>query len=331
MTNERCFWLVIGNPPVNGMGEFVECFVPDSGWYPITISVKDTPNYKQDKEVIPGVSGRLFEREQARKWGVDSPRYMANVLGEIPFVTEGTVFGTLLGEAMRSGRIRDFDVDKLRPVYTFRDLGPMHNAVIYAQFHDNKIYIVDYYEDHIGSGIEHQVDSQREKPYLYAEHFTGWDVAREGGSNAKDMRGKFILDIFEELGVSLQPIPKYPLMDGVHAVRSMFPRFIINKTRCKALIEAMRQYKIHKVERASVEGKPVYTTEEEKSPATHGCAALRCLALVDQYHRGDLARLPEYIGSEPTVTFHDNSICIPGAIDDFSDMYEEETIGTYMR
>lgn len=80
--NERCKVLAIGNPTAS-KGEFVNCFKnPD--FKKLTISVCDTPNFKEDKEIIPGVSGRKFYNDTARKYGKHSNYFKSRVLGEIP-------------------------------------------------------------------------------------------------------------------------------------------------------------------------------------------------------------------------------------------------------
>ena len=324
MTNERCYWLVIGNPPVNGLGEFVDCFKEGSGWHNITISVLDTPNYKEGREVIPGVSGMLFEQEQARKYGENSPRYMANVLGEIPDETEGTCYGALVGQAKREGRLGVVPYHNMK-VHTARDIGSMHTAVIYWQIVDQELHIIDYYEDHDGVGCRAHIEAQNAKVYSYGEHYTGWDIAKDG-PNAKQ-NGKYVVDIYAELGVNLQPIGKSPLLDGIAAVRNVFWRLYIDDKNCRGLIDALRHYKLHKVEKASVEGKPVYGIEEESSWATHGAAALRCLAMVvlknDTF--GIKNVMPDHTGTE-IKNRHTTMLNVPGAIDNGDDMFYAEAV-----
>lgn len=82
LTAGHCRFLAIGNPTVS-KGDFADCF-KDKAFNKITISVKDTPNYKLGREVIPGVSGREYEEDTRIKYGVDSNYYKARVLGEIP-------------------------------------------------------------------------------------------------------------------------------------------------------------------------------------------------------------------------------------------------------
>ena len=82
VTNPRVKLLVIGNP-IYSTGNFVDCF-KDQRFNKITVSVKDTPNYIQGKEVIPGLAGREFEEFVARKYGKDSNKYKSMITGEIP-------------------------------------------------------------------------------------------------------------------------------------------------------------------------------------------------------------------------------------------------------
>lgn len=78
----HCRFLAIGNP-TSSRGEFVRCF-RDPEYKKITISVLDTPNYKNDEEAIPGLSGRSFVARIKRRYGEESNYYKARVLGEIP-------------------------------------------------------------------------------------------------------------------------------------------------------------------------------------------------------------------------------------------------------
>ena len=82
LTTPRQKFIAIGNPTV-ATGRFIDCF-KSAKFNKITISVKDTPNFKQAKEIIPGVSGVEFEQQQREEWGESSPQYRCNVLGEIP-------------------------------------------------------------------------------------------------------------------------------------------------------------------------------------------------------------------------------------------------------
>lgn len=75
-------FLAIGNPTTS-RGPFVDCF-KDPTFHKITVSVKDTPNYKENRIVIPGLSGRDFEKQVREKYGEKSNQYKSMITGEIP-------------------------------------------------------------------------------------------------------------------------------------------------------------------------------------------------------------------------------------------------------
>ena len=85
IVNERCKVLAIGNltDPLSEFGRICENPADNPEWNVIKISVKDTPNYIQGKEVVPGVAGRDYE-QRMRKYGVNSNTYKIWVLGEAP-------------------------------------------------------------------------------------------------------------------------------------------------------------------------------------------------------------------------------------------------------
>lgn len=82
ITNKNCKFVAIGNP-TSARGPFVDCF-KDSRYNKITVSVFDSPNYKQGKEVIPGLSGREFEEQVRLKYKEHSNQYKSMITGEIP-------------------------------------------------------------------------------------------------------------------------------------------------------------------------------------------------------------------------------------------------------
>jgi len=82
LTTPRQKFVAIGNP-TTARGDFPDCF-KDKRFNKITISVKDTPNYKHGEEIIPGLSGREFELHIREKYGEISNAYKARITGEIP-------------------------------------------------------------------------------------------------------------------------------------------------------------------------------------------------------------------------------------------------------
>ena len=82
LTTPKQKFVAIGNP-TTARGNFPDCF-KDSRFNKVTISVKDTPNFKHGEEIVPGLSGREFEKHIREKYGEISNTYKARITGEIP-------------------------------------------------------------------------------------------------------------------------------------------------------------------------------------------------------------------------------------------------------
>ena len=93
-TNTDCRILVIGNPD-DPATEFGAVCKPGSGWNVIQISAFDTPNFT-DEAVPDALRPLLLDPEwvedKRRRWGVESPRYVAKVLGDFPDIGEDVLF-----------------------------------------------------------------------------------------------------------------------------------------------------------------------------------------------------------------------------------------------
>jgi hypothetical protein len=100
-TNADCRILAIGNPD-DPNTEFGRVCKPGSGWNVIQISAFDTPNFTD--EPVPDslrpllLSPEWVEDKQLR-WGDESPRYTAKVLGDFPDIGEDTLIAPSLIEA----------------------------------------------------------------------------------------------------------------------------------------------------------------------------------------------------------------------------------------
>jgi hypothetical protein len=96
LTNDDARILAIGNPddpssefaqrckgsPDDGSSGF-----SDEGWWVITISAFDTPNFTDEPvpdELRPYLTGRTWVEERRTKWGEGSPLWLSKVLGRFP-------------------------------------------------------------------------------------------------------------------------------------------------------------------------------------------------------------------------------------------------------
>ena len=100
-TNADCRILAIGNPD-DPNTEFGRVCKPGSGWNVIGISAFDTPNFT-DEPVPDSLRPLLLSPEWVEdkrvRWGDESPRYTAKVLGDFPDIGEDTLIAPSLIEA----------------------------------------------------------------------------------------------------------------------------------------------------------------------------------------------------------------------------------------
>ena len=255
MINERCKILAIGNP-TDPIGYFSDVCKPDSGWNVINISVPDTPNFKQNREIIPGVAGRDYYDRMKSKYGEHSNTFKIRVLGQFPSFREGTFYGYEMAKCREEDRVGNYPHEQGLPVYTFSDLGDMYTAMIFVQFRQGRIRIIDCYWDNQGLGIPALAKVVNCKPYQYKEHYTGRDIIT---TNAKSMQtGLMTRDVAAQLGIDFIPVMAHSFEDGIEAVRSIWPLIEINKPLGKVFIQAVDGYRKKKNENLSTDDQPSY-------------------------------------------------------------------------
>ena len=283
MIDERCKILAIGNP-TDPIGYFADACKPGSGWNVINISVEDTPNYIESREVIPGVAGRDYYNRMANKYGKNSNTFKIRVLGQFPSYREGTFYGQEIAKARQEkpSRIGDYPHEPGLQVYTFSDLGDMYTAFLFAQLRQGRIRIIDCYWNNQGVGLPEYAKVLHSKPYDYLEHYTGDDIV---GSNAKSVQtGLMTRDIAAQLGIDFIPVINPNFDDGIQTVRSIWPLLEINKPLCKVFLQAVDGYRKKKNEAISTDDQPSYhQTPIPNAWENHMMDALRHLALAYRY------------------------------------------------
>ncbi len=101
MTADTSRLLLIGNP-TSMTGTFRRAFHEDRLLYHnITISALDSPNVREQRIVVPGLTTHEWVAERVLVWGQDSPMYRARVLGDFSDRDENTLISlTRIEEAI---------------------------------------------------------------------------------------------------------------------------------------------------------------------------------------------------------------------------------------
>jgi len=319
IVNERCRWLVIGNP-TSSFGDFANCFKPDSGWNQITISVKDTPNYQAGYEIIPGLSGREFATRIEKKYGINSNMYLSRVLGEIPEYAEGAIFGAEIKLAKEQGRILDKIPHEIScPVHTAWDLGISGSgnsmAIWFFQVVQGErrfIHYLENWDEGMMWYIETMHALRTENNWLYGKHIAPHDImVRELSTGATRF------DTAREMGIQFtvggkmgeKGAAKLSLLDGIEAGKQELNQCWFDRSKCGQGLKALSEYHWKKLEAVSADDRPVYSRMPEHDASSNGADAFRMAAIAFKYNLTDMLQA---VGTEGA------------SIDDWSSYYGRE-------
>ena len=294
IVDDHCKFLGIGNP-TDPESEFAKsCFssdpdkqegsatyTSDMGYNVITISVYDTPNYKQNKRVIPGLAGRDYVKRIIAKYGPDGDGTRIRVRGLFPTQKEGTYYGRQVYTAEKERRIGEYPWDNSAPVYTFSDFGDMNTATIFVQFIRDRVRIIDDFWDNEGLGIPAWCTMCQSKPYTYGGHFGGPELG--SGSPGRAQTGKATKDIAAALGFDLTPVIPHAFDDGIQCGRSIWNLITVDKRSCPTYVKALKGYGKKKNMALSTDEETVYHDMPAKTWHRHMADAHRHLAVHYKY------------------------------------------------
>ncbi len=278
LTDPNCKIVAVGNP-TSSTGSFAEC-EDDPTWNFIRVSVKDTPNYIEDRQVIPEVSGRPFVEMVGRKYGEESIEFGIRVEGKKPEYTQGTYLGKWLSEIEDKGHVGLIEYEPTAKVYAFWDYGNVYNAIWFAQFLREQIYIVDFYFDGEGLGLPKYATILKNKEYILGGNYAGADL---WGSNAKSgQTGEFTADVARKLGIDFIPVDNVSFIDRVEAARSIIPKCWFSESAREGF-EGLKNWRQRKNEALSTPDKPVYFADPVKDWTRHVGDAFSHLGVVYRY------------------------------------------------
>lgn len=222
------FVIFIGTPKGNNL--FRELYnlgssIDDGTWYTLYKDVYNTGLYdaKKIEQIRRSMPVAEFEQEYLLKWdSTFNGAYYADYLNNGDF-----------------GIITDVPYDPSHPVITGWDLGVQDLSVIwFAQQIDNKLHLIDYYEAS-DKDIYSLVSIVKNKPYRYAYHVVPHDIsARSQTSYNLDTRE----NVMKRCGMKLVTAPKMDKIESISVVQSKMYTVRIDKVKCRAGIEHLRQY-----------------------------------------------------------------------------------------
>ncbi len=188
---------------------------------------------------------------------------------------QGSYYSLALDNARNQNRIGYVPYDPTYgPVHVAIDIGVNDaTSLVYFQCSGgtDTIRIIDCYS-RTDVGLDHFVEHLQRKEYVYGKYFAPPDLmVREWGGGAITRYEKA-----RQLGINFTVLESIPLMDGIDNVLVHFPKFFIDETKCKSLINALENYK-----REWDEIHQVYKQRPVHSWASHYADAIRymCMSL----------------------------------------------------
>lgn len=270
--------LVTYGNPTKAQGHFAED-AQDPSFNHINISVLDTPNYKENREIIPGLSGREFVEGVIAKYGADSNEYAIKVLGRRPEFTTGTYLGRWLARAETQKRVGTIYYDAVSPVYTVSDIGDMYSAWWFVQFIKQRIHLVDFYYDEKGIGLPGYALMLQERKYKYGGHYTLPDVFPRGSNQKSSHTGDYTVDVAHNLGIDFVKID-LPAKDEQLRMAQDICDLCWWSEKAREGFDGLLDWRKRKNEQLSTPAKPVFFDDALKTWGRHCGDAFEGLAVV---------------------------------------------------
>ena len=279
--------VAIGNP-TSRVGDFAETF-KDPSWHNLSISVKDTPNYKAGRTIIPGIYGREYESRIVEKYGRDSDEYRVRVLGEVSNKAElGSYYGSVIRSLRDAGMVCHPEIrfDPCARVFTVWDPG-YTTAIWWFQRGPQGARFIDYYEDS-DQGVEDYALILKRKAQAGGWNYGGHYAPADIDNNAQRVTvGKTVLELGRELGLNFTPLQRErSVTEGIDRTRSFLKRASFAPA-CSRGVDLLEAYHERVNRRFSTEDNLVFTGTPEKDGTDHCADAMRYASMA-------YGRLPGY-------------------------------------
>lgn len=280
------------NSTVRGPNHFKDLFdsaSSDPEWFTQLLAATRT-------DVFTPEQLRKEELDYASTWGA----HVGKALFEQEFLSSwdaailGAYYSDLIRKADEDGRITSVPVDDSKPVNTAWDLGIGDATSIWCyQIVGRELRIVDNVTSS-GVGLDWYVRELKDRFSVLGDCLLPHDAEHNQITS-----GKSTIEVLRGYKLRCRVVPKLPVQEGIQAVRSLLPRCVFDKVKCKHGIDALRQYRAEWDQKNRVlKPRPVHDW------ASHPADAIRYLAVgfkeprpdaneIDPYRRGRSKRARE--------------------------------------
>ena len=228
-------WAIfVGTPRGENHFYDLHCLAQDDPeWFSQVLTVDDT------KAISPEVLANE-RREIIRLHGNDA-LFQQEYYCSFSVPIAGAYYAHQVMQAYKEGRVTHVPHEPMARVHTVWDLGVNdRNSIWFFQHVGGQLRLIDFYENS-GVGLPHYAEILQEKTkelgYIYERHIGPHDTGVQEWSS-----GKTRIQSARDIGIKFQIAPKLPVLDGITAVRNMFPKLWIDQKRCAQGLNALKNY-----------------------------------------------------------------------------------------
>lgn len=207
----------------------------------------------------------------------DRDRYLHIWEGFCKIRLDGAVYGNEIRDMLEEGRYTDVPWERSVPVHTVWDLGHADaTAIWFFQTVAMQTRVVDYLE---GSRqkLDYYLREIQRKPYTLGTHWLPHDAENEQLGSKLTIKEQ-VWAAFGQRNVRV--LPKHRMVDGLAAVRAVFPNVWVDQTRCRLGFEHLKHYS-YKLK----PGSSVWSDIPAHDGHSHGADSFRYMAFALGYGR----------------------------------------------
>lgn len=181
----------------------------------------------------------------------------------------GAYYTEQLNAAEKEGRITGVPREANVAVDLFLDLGKNDSTSIgFVQSVGREIRIIDHLSAN-GKEIEWYCKELDARGYRYGTMYLPHDATHSRLESPKTIQQQF-----EAAGFKTQIVPNHEIINGIYAVRQIFPKLWIDKEKCSDLLNSLRNYHKEYDERAKV-----FKNSPKHDWSSHDADMVRYLAI----------------------------------------------------
>jgi hypothetical protein len=257
LSDRKGFMILVGTPKgmANLFYDYYQKAQGDPNWFLHVAKASDT-KIVDDEELAAALAvmgSQKYEQE-----------FECSFIGNI----QGSIYGEVIASLEDKKQITRVPVDPSYPVNVAWDLGYNDaTSLIFFQQIGHMIHIVDFYENN-NEPLPHYATVIKEKDYVIGQNYGPHDLEQTEFGSGKTRR-----EVAYQMGLRFKVAPRMAIEDGIHAVKMLLPRCLIDVDNCSKLINALRHY-----HRKFSDKERTYKIKPVHDWSSHACDALRTLA-----------------------------------------------------